>query len=127
LIEPINIKSTEITPAVSFDAGSNTFEIEGRSLPENALQFFQPLENWLKEYAQSPNTTTILSVQLDYFNSSSAKQILNLFHCLENMHKKGNDVALHWKFLDNDEDIEEMGIEFSETLQIPVKLVRLSL
>ena len=29
-------------------------EIKGRSIPENSIEFYKPLVDWLDEYAKSP-------------------------------------------------------------------------
>ena len=52
-MEPISIEGTTKTPTVKFDAGSGKIEIKGRSIPENSIEFYKPLVDWLEEYGFS--------------------------------------------------------------------------
>ncbi len=42
-MEPIIIEGTPKTPTVKFDAAQGVFEIKGRSIPENSVEFYKPL------------------------------------------------------------------------------------
>ena len=86
-MEPISIEGTTKTPTVKFDAGSGKIEIKGRSIPENSIEFYKPLVDWLEEYAKNPMEKTAVNVQLEYFNTSSSKCILDVFKKLEAIHK----------------------------------------
>ncbi|MBS1234075.1 MAG: hypothetical protein H6R34_639, partial [Bacteroidetes bacterium] len=72
-MEPINIEGTPKTPSVKFDKESGVMEIKGRSIPENSIEFYKPLVDWLEDYAKSPLKRTQVDVQLEYFNTSSSK------------------------------------------------------
>ena len=50
----IKIQGSDDTPKVILDADNNTFEISGRSLPEDVVAFYDPILEWLDEYAQNP-------------------------------------------------------------------------
>jgi hypothetical protein len=49
-MEPIIIEGTPKTPTVKFDASAGVFEIKGRSIPENSVEFYKPLVDWLDGY-----------------------------------------------------------------------------
>ena len=86
-MEPISIDGTPKTPTVKFDAGTGNIEIKGRSIPENSIEFYKPLVDWLEEYANGPMDKTTVNIQLEYFNTSSSKCILDVFKKLEAIHK----------------------------------------
>ena len=46
-MEPIIIEGTPKTPTVKFDSTEGVFEIKGRSIPENSVEFYKPLVDWL--------------------------------------------------------------------------------
>ena len=46
----LHIEGTEDTPEVLLDSGNNTFSISGRSFPENAIEFYEPIFAWLQKY-----------------------------------------------------------------------------
>ncbi len=49
-MEPIIIEGTPKTPTIKFDAKEGVFEIKGRSIPENSVEFYKPLVDWLENY-----------------------------------------------------------------------------
>ena len=60
-MEPIKIAGTEDTPTVILDKDKDIMEISGRSLPEDVASFYDPILNWLDEYAQDTNEKTIFN------------------------------------------------------------------
>lgn len=111
----IDIKGTEDTPAIILDKAAGKFEISGRSLPEDAAEFYSPVLQWLTEYAAAPNANTDFTVKLEYFNTASSKLILDLLSKVEAI--KGAKVV--WFHYGDDEDMQEAGQEFSELVEIP--------
>jgi len=111
----IDIKGTEDTPAIILDKAAGKFEISGRSLPEDAAEFYSPVLQWLTEYASAPNSNTDFTVKLEYFNTASSKLILDLLNKVESI--KGAKVI--WFHYGDDEDMQEAGQEFSELVEIP--------
>jgi hypothetical protein len=110
----IEIKSTEDTPQVILNTTANKFELSGRSLPEDAAEFYQPILNWLDQYAKSPNGETIFEIKLEYFNTASSKLILDVLTKLEDIENS----VIHWYYYEDDEDMEEAGEEFSELIDV---------
>ena len=94
-MEPIIIEGTPKTPTVKFDANEGVFEIKGRSIPENSVEFYKPLVDWLDRYKESPLLKTVVDIRLEYFNTSSSKCILDIFKRLENIHKAKNEVEIN--------------------------------
>jgi hypothetical protein len=117
-MQAINTESTEDTPKVILDASSGKFEMSGRSLPEDAAEFYQPILNWLTTYSVSPNPETIFEVKLEYFNTASSKLILDVLTKLEDI----ANAKVHWYYYEDDEDMEEAGEEFSELIEVDFEL-----
>ena len=117
-MQAINIESTEDTPKVILDASAGKFELSGRSLPEDAAEFYQPILNWLDEYAGSANDNTVIEVKLEYFNTASSKLILDVLTKLEDI----DNVVVQWFYYEDDEDMEEAGEEFSELIDVEFEL-----
>ena len=76
-MEPLLIEGSAKTPTVKFDAKEGVIEIKGRSIPENSIEFYKPLVEWLEEYGPESLELTQVNVQLEYFNTSSSKCILH--------------------------------------------------
>ena len=92
-MEPIIIEGTAKTPSVRFDANTGIFEIKGRSIPENSVEFYKPIVEWLDKYKENPLSRTEVNIKLEYFNTSSSKCILDVFKKLEAIHKAKNEIG----------------------------------
>ena len=115
----IKIAETDETPNVVLDAGENNFELSGKSLPEDVTAFYDPILDWLDNYASSPNPKTNFIFRMEYFNTASSKMILDILLKLEEISEDGNDVLVTWYFREDDEDMEEAGEEYSDIVDIP--------
>lgn len=118
-MESLIIEKTKVTPKINFDATSHTLEIAGESYPENSMQFYQPVFNWLNEYLNAVAEPVVFNFKLQYFNTSSSKCILNILEILEDAHNEGKTIDLNWYYLEDDEDMLESGQEFGEDMAIP--------
>ena len=122
-MEAIIIEGTPKTPSVNFDSASGILQLKGRSIPENSIEFYKPLVEWLDEYAAKPQSKTAVNIQLEYFNTSSSKCLLDLFKKLEGMHKSGNDITINWHYEEDDEDMSEAGEDYQAIINVPFKMV----
>lgn len=122
-MEAIKIQGTEDTPKIILDADSDFFEISGRSLPEDVTSFYEPVINWLDEYAENPNDKTVFNFKLVYFNTASSKLILDILMKLEEIHENGNEILIKWHFPEDDEDMEEAGEEYADIVDVPFEQV----
>jgi len=122
-MEIMKIKGTDDTPSVVLDKDSEIFEISGRSLPEDVTTFYEPILNWLDEYAESPNSKTVFTFKLVYFNTASSKLLLDILMKLEEMYENGNDILIKWYYPEDDEDMEEAGEEYADIVDIPFEQV----
>ena len=122
-MEILAIESTDITPFINLDAEAGQLELKGRSIPENSLEFYQPVYKWLDEYLENPKDKTIVNVQLDYFNTSSSKCILDILKKVDKLDEMGKDVLIKWFYDENDEDMMEAGEDYSDLLEVPFEII----
>ncbi|MEZ4758006.1 MAG: DUF1987 domain-containing protein [Flavobacteriales bacterium] len=123
-MEPFALPATERTPAILLDPVEGVMEIRGRSIPENADRFFTPLHAIVDAYAMAPRPTSLLRVELSYFNSSTAKFLLDLFRQWEDLHASGRSkVRMEWLHARNDADMAEAGEDYRSLLEFPVKVM----
>jgi hypothetical protein len=124
-MEPIIIEGTPKTPSIRFDSAKGIFEIKGRSIPENSVEFYKPLIDWLEAYKATPLAKTVVSIRLEYFNTSSSKCILDVFKKLEAIHKTRNEVEVDWYYEEDDEDMLEAGEDYESIIRVPFKMVEI--
>ena len=122
-METLRFEQTDDSPFVMLDKENNRFEISGKSLPEDVVDFYQPVLNWLGEYRKSPNPRTVFSFKLIYFNTASSKLILDILMIFEQMVEEGHEILVKWLSLSSDEDMQEAGREYEEMIDVPFEHV----
>jgi len=112
---------TEKTLRVSFDAEKGEMEMEGLSYSENTREFFEPLAEWFRQYISEIGKPITLNLKLQYLNSTSAKYLVDFIGILEEFYEIGGEVLVRWYYEDGD-DMEEMGEELAEDMNLPFQL-----
>lgn len=122
-LEPYKSVQSAKTPFIHFDPSGN-LELKGKSIPENTPVFYRPLFDWLDKYIQEPSAQTTLNIQLDYFNTSSSKVIVDIFKKLEQITKNAKGEAIiNWLYNQEDVDMLEAGEDYKTIVKIPFNLV----
>lgn len=107
------LKETATTPYINFDQATGVIKMEGRSIPENVIDFYQPILRWIDEYSQNPVSETLVHMKFEYFNTSSSKRIFDIMKKLEKMAiESGTKVTINWYFEEDDEDIYFAGNDY---------------
>jgi len=116
-------KATDNTLGVCFDAETGALEMEGASYPENAARFFKPLEDWLETFIDNLGIPVVLNLKLNYLNSTSTKHLLDFLEILEEYHENSGNVRVNWYFEESEYNIQEMGEDFAEDMNLPIELI----
>lgn len=122
---PLQLEGSPKTPQVNFDPETGLLELKGRSIPENSIDFYKPLIDWIDRYGRAPKAKTALHVQLEYFNTSSSKCILDVFKKLEAIRSGGNEVTVLWHYEADDEDMLEAGEDYAGIINVPFKMIQI--
>jgi hypothetical protein len=117
--EMIDLAADKATPRILLNSNKKQFLIEGESYPENAISFYEPVINWVKEYLKSSEEGIELAVKLLYINTSSTKALLVLFDLIEEYHEKGKDSRILWLYDEGNEISREIGIDLKDGLNLP--------
>jgi len=121
-LERLRIESTTKTPQVDFDPGSGVFEISGVSVPENAIEFYTKIVDWLKEYGSNPNPKTEISFRLSYLNTSSLQFLYDVLKELDGILEPPL-VVVNWYYPKGDTDMQETGEDFQGTTKVKFNLI----
>lgn len=119
-MDNIVLQPTGKTPSVNFNLEQGIIELKGRSIPENSLEFYKPLIEWVEKYSSQSKSETNVNIQLEYFNTSSSKCLLDLFKKLEGI---GNKVTINWYYEQDDEDMLEAGEDYEAIINVPFKMI----
>lgn len=127
------IKGTEFSPQITFNPELLKFEISGESRPEDAGKLYGIVLEWLEEYLKTnklkktvPNPPQIkFEFNLLYFNTVSAKYILEILRVLHACYANGQGIKILWHYKAKDEDMKESGEEFARLVNIPFEFIQL--
>jgi hypothetical protein len=124
-MEKLTIEGSPKTPTIKFDPEGGKLLIQGRSIPENSIEFYKPLVDSLEQYSSSPKDKTNVDIVLEYFNTSSSKCILDVFKKLEKINSDGSEVIINWHYEEDDEDMLEAGEDYQAIINIPFKMIEI--
>jgi hypothetical protein len=132
-MEKLYISPTTLTPEVSFSPEENIFFIKGNSSPEDVRAMYYPVIEWIKRLASSlidgkslsfsADNPLKLTIDLDYFNSSSAKFLFDIFNELKQLTPSGIPFMIEWYYDKEDLDMKEAGIDISLLLEMEFNYV----
>lgn len=112
------IAATERSPEVDFDFAAGRLVLKGESYPEDASSVFGPIFAALETFlGQAEGREIRFDFSLIYFNSSSAKALMNMFQLLDRAAARGVRIVVNWFYAADDETMQEFGEDFSEDLE----------
>jgi len=103
-MEKFEKQGTLKTPSINMDPMDGTLIIEGRSNPENAREFYQPLVDWMDEYIKHPAEKTDLKINLEHFNTSSSKYLMEILRKIRYL--ADNDYLFNVTWMYEEDDLE---------------------
>lgn len=123
VMENLFIASTQTTPEIRFSIKENIFRICGTSWPIDVRGFYYPVIDWVKELADqiiekkinyfSKENPLRFQVDFNYFNSSSAKLLYDIFSELRRIHESGITIRVEWYYEKEDIDMLHAGEDFA--------------
>lgn len=122
-MKEFNIQPTRNTPEIVLSP-EGFIRIKGRSIHENVAEFFMPVDSWVTDYIKEPADVTRVDMNLEYFNSASAKVFIHLLQTLTYVALKNKRFVFNWYYEDGDEDILERGEYFSSVLDVPFNFIK---
>ena len=130
-MEKFIIEPTANSPRIVLDPEKRTFEFTGESRPENVRKFYLPVLEWLEAYTGSLEALRDDQRKFDlqcqfnfeYFNSTSAKYILDIFKSLNAINALGVGLDIQWLYEEDDEDMLEVGQEMSRMSKLSFEYI----
>lgn len=117
-----SVQETRTTPFIQIDKGEIT--IKGRSIPEDAFEFYEPVLEACREYVEKPARHTVINIHLDYVNSGSKKYLTNILTVLERNYLAGNGYEINWIYDVDDEAMLDLGHDLKGIIKIPIKIIK---
>lgn len=104
-MENIQIAETKGKFGIHFDFNNALLEFRGRSYPDNALEFFDPLIRWATALVESSPDVVIINFHVTYYNTSTSKYLLKLLEIFDQYRKSGGEVRLTWFCYEDEEEL----------------------
>lgn len=120
-MEQLKIDESRNTPSVIFNSVTGILEINGKSLPDNAFEFYKPVFDWILIYKAHPNDFTLINIKFSFFNVDTALCLTTILKEFEAMYVLGNQVKINWIY--TDEFMLESGEEFSSFIDVPIEFI----
>lgn len=124
-MKELRIAPTKTSPEIILNP-DGIVKIRGRSIHENVTDFFAPVEDWISGYILMPAEVTCVDLNLEYFNSASAKVFIHLLQKITYVSLKHKKFIINWYYEDGDEDIYERGEYFASVLDVPFHFIKLN-
>ena len=132
----LKIEQTDNSPLVDLDLEEGTYLIKGESRPEDVSKFYEPVMKWFEDWGGQlyyrvqqfgKEQSHKVKFQFEYFNSSSAKFIMDLILKINEINKSSSDIniVIEWVYDSLDEDIEEAGKEFEDLTSVQFNFISL--
>ena len=124
-MQELLISPTSGSPEVHFSPNENIFLIRGISTPEDVRAMYYPVIEWIRNYINylmqteprkkiyTPVTPLKFKVDLEYFNSSSAKFLYDIFMELKRLVPEGVPFIVEWLYDKEDIDLKEAGSDIA--------------
>ena len=122
-MQELKIAPSKNTPEILL-CPQGIIKIEGRSIHENVSDFFTPVEAWIDEYIADPADLTTVNLNLEYFNSSSSKALIQMLQQIKTVTSLDKSFVINWYYEDGDDDILERGEYFASVLDIPMNYIK---
>jgi len=103
---------------IEFDEKEGVLKISGISMMEDALDFYSETKNKIDNYYLKSSSKLTIEFELTYFNSSSAKQFIQILTKLE-----GDMGAVIWKYPIDHIIMHDRGKELEILVDVPFDFI----
>ena len=119
----LHLEAGQKTPELLFVPEEGFLLIRGKCIPENPKSFFEPLFTAIQLYGKNPASNTRITLRLKYYNTSSAKCLVDVMKFLEELHSAGRtSMEVKWQYAEDDTDMAESGEDFKMILKVPFQI-----
>jgi hypothetical protein len=123
-MEKISIESTTSKPEIILDPVSGVCHIAGISMPEDVKVIYKPVLEWLDNFGKSSFENMEFNFKLSYFNTASAKIILDILLKLDGLTKLGKKVTINWHYKEADTDMLEAVEDYEDMISLPINKIK---
>ena len=105
------------SPYLLIDEANNRMLIKGESYHENVIEFFADVNEWLDERFVDACDEFTFDCELTYFNSSTAKLLMDILLLLDEYAADGKEITVNWYADEGNDIVIECGEDFKEEME----------
>ena len=121
----IEIRGSEESPKIILDPKNGNIKILGRSSMSNPHLFYPTIIKMLQNYCDFPVERTQLFLDLEYYNTSSSRYILNILKLVSRINNiDGKKAKIFWYYEEEDEGIIDDIKIFSELINYKIHAIQ---
>lgn len=109
-------EKTRSTPYVLIDEEKGYMKLQGVSFHENVAEFYKDIKDWLGTFLKTDFSCFAFDCELEYFNSSTAKLLLNMLRIMDTSVSDHKKVVVNWITSAENEIVAECGEDFQDVL-----------
>ncbi len=118
MLNRLEKEKTGSTPYILFDADQHYMKFAGESFHENVIEFYGEIDSNLGEYMATDFGKFTFDCELTYFNSSTAKLLLNMLLGMDDaIAGTDKEVIVNWITTEDNDIIIECGEDFEEEVE----------
>ena len=123
-MKTIELKGTEKTPKFILKPQSGSIKILGRSTMSSPHEYYNWITKEIEKYAENPIEKTHLFIDLEYYNTSSSKYLLNILKIVSRINQQTKKEAkIIWYFDEEDFGIIDDIALFSQLIDFKIHTI----
>lgn len=107
-MKKLSLEATKNTPYVKGNLRRGTLLIEGKSYPEDADKFYNPIIDWCESILGYKYPKLEIEIKISYMNSATGKMLLEFYEKLAEITKQ-KEIVVNWHYDEEDPDMEDLG------------------
>lgn len=117
------LKQTALTPKIDFNADNGRMSICGNSVFFDKNNYWEDAIFWYKTYVLNPKHKTVLNIELEYFNSISAKFLYYFLKLNKYIIQKGLILQINWAVFSDDQDMLDIVQIMKKETGLPIEIL----
>jgi len=132
-MQKLFIEATVSAPEINFSPADRLLMISGTSCPEDVRALYYPVTEWTRIFVDevskgeypllSKESPLKIKINLDYFNSSSAKFLFDILSELKRLVEENKPVVVEWFYDLDDSDQKEAGEDMASLVGMKFTLI----
>ena len=120
----LNGNEVNTLPKIVYEEMDGTISISGRSISTDANKYFLNFLKYLDDCLQKKPMNLKIDVDLEYFNTITARELINFFNIVKKVKKEDFEITINWYADYDDEDMLDAGEDFQAVTKLKFNIIK---